>query len=131
VLIRSVRRVANAFQEPVTPDQLTAMAHRAFGRTDIAAADELAGGLYNTTYRVQPTGQPPVILRVAPRPARQSRVERALMRNEHAALPWFAPIAAMMPRTLLADWTHDILDRDYVWQTMLPGEAATQGLRSR
>jgi hypothetical protein len=67
------------------------MAHRAFGRTDIAAAAELAGGLYNTTYRVQPTGQPPVILRVAPRPARQSRVERALMRNEHAALPWFAP----------------------------------------
>lgn len=43
------------------------------------------------------------------KPGRQSRSERALMRNEHTSLPFFAPIAAMMPRTLFMDWTRKIV----------------------
>lgn len=66
------------------------------------------------------------MLRVAPEPAQQYRAERELMRNEHAALPFFAPVAHLMPRTLAADFTHDLIGRDYLWQTLLPGTPARQ-----
>jgi hypothetical protein len=88
---------------------------------EVVSAVELSGGLYNNTYRVEIGEDRPVILRVAPEPGRQSRVERALMRNEHTSLPFFAPIAAMMPRTLFVDWTREIVGRDYLVQTMLDG----------
>jgi aminoglycoside phosphotransferase (APT) family kinase protein len=126
-----VDRAADSFQRGVTPDQLTALARRAFGPdTQVRSAVELGGGLYNNTYRVALAGQPPVILRIAPEPGRQSRTERALMRNEHAALPHFAPIAALLPRTLFADFTHQLIGRDHLWQTLLPGVSAAQALAS-
>jgi aminoglycoside phosphotransferase (APT) family kinase protein len=128
---QSVERASDAFQESVTPDQISAMCHRAFGAgMEVVSAVELGGGLYNNTYRVEIGEDRPVILRVAPEPGRQSRIERALMRNEHASLPFFAPIAAMMPRTLFVDWTREILGRDYLWQTMLDGMPAPGGLRA-
>ncbi len=126
---RSIERPSDAFQESVSPEQIVAMCHRAFGTgTEVISAVEVGGGLYNNTYQVEIAGGRPVILRVAPEPGRQSRIERALMRNEHASLPFFAPIAAMMPRTLFADWTREIADRDYLWQTMLDGVPAPDGL---
>ncbi|GLZ40623.1 aminoglycoside phosphotransferase family protein [Actinokineospora sp. NBRC 105648] len=121
-------RPDGAFQEPVTAEQVTAMCVRAFGAAPVVV-EELTGGLYNNTYRVDTGAAAPVILRVAPRAGGQFRVERALMRNEHAALPHFAPIAAMMPRTLFADWTHDLIDRDYTWQTALDGVPAAEGIK--
>ncbi|KAA2253828.1 aminoglycoside phosphotransferase family protein [Solihabitans fulvus] len=127
----SIERAPGAFQEPVSAEQVAAMCERAFGGgAAVVSAVELGGGLYNNTLRVDIAGRDPVILRVAPRPDRQARIERALMRNEHASLPHFAPIAAMMPRTLFADWTHEVLGRDYVVQTMLDGVSASVGLRA-
>jgi aminoglycoside phosphotransferase (APT) family kinase protein len=122
-----VTREPGAFQESVTAEQVTAMAERAFGAdTRVVSAVELSGGSYNTTYRVE-LADGPAMLRVAPRPEVQARIERELMRNEHAALPFFAPLAAMMPRTLCADWTRDIAGRDHVWQTVLPGVTGLSG----
>jgi aminoglycoside phosphotransferase (APT) family kinase protein len=63
-------------------------------------------------------------LRVAPSPERQSRAERSLMRNEHAAAPYLAPIATLMPRTLMIDFTHQVIGRDYLFQTVLDGVTA-------
>ncbi len=124
-----VERASNAFQVSVSPDQIVAMCHRAFGAgIEVVSAVELGGGLYNNTYRVEIGEGRPVILRVAPEPGRQSRIERALMRNEHASLPFFAPIAAMMPRTLFVDWTREIVGRDYLCQTMLDGVPAPDAL---
>jgi aminoglycoside phosphotransferase (APT) family kinase protein len=115
----------------VHPDQITAMHRRAFGTdTTIVSVTELGLGSYNNTYRVHATDGRTTILRVAPEPTRQYRIERAMMRNEHAALPHFAPVAAMMPRTLFADWTHDIIGRDHIWQTVLDGVSAPDGLRT-
>jgi aminoglycoside phosphotransferase (APT) family kinase protein len=127
-----IEREPGAFQQPVTAEQLVAMCERAFGPgVDPVSAVEIGDGAYNNTYRVEFGSREPVILRVAPRPDRQFRIERELMRNEHAALPFFAPIAAMMPRTLFADWTRDIAGRDYVVQTMLPGECVSAGALAR
>lgn len=129
VEFKPIDRSASAFQQSVSPDQIVAMCRRAFGpETAVLSAVELGGGLYNNTYRVDIGETRPVILRVAPAPHKQSRIERELMRNEHASLPFFASIAAIMPRTLFVDWTREAIGRDYVWQTMLGGVSAPEGL---
>jgi aminoglycoside phosphotransferase (APT) family kinase protein len=115
-------------QESVSAGQVTLMCRRAFGTAPVAVT-ELPGGLYNSTYKVDIGQARPVVLRVAPRPELQYRIEHALMRNEHAALPYFAPIATIMPRTLFADWTHEVIGRDYLWQTMLDGVPAIEGIK--
>ena len=50
------------------------------------------------------------------------------MRNEHASTPYFAPIAELTPRTLAADFTHQLIGRDYMFQTFLSGVQATEAL---
>lgn len=123
-------RPDGAFQQPLKPDEVAAMCSRAFGAgTVVASAVELGGGMYNTVYRVTLAGQDrPVILRVAPVPDRQLRIERELMRNEHAALPFFAPVASLVPRTLAADFTRELAGRDYLFQEHLEGVPGPEGL---
>lgn len=124
-----IQRPAGAFQQSVTADQLEAMCQRAFGVDACpTAAVELGLGAYNSTYRVQLAGRRPVILRVAPEPARQFRIERALMRNEHATAPYLAGFGDLLPRTLAVDFSHRLLGRDYLFQTLLDGMPAPDGL---
>lgn len=121
-----IRRAEGAFQQPLTADEVAAVCRRGFGREPVAAV-ELGGGSFNTTCRVD-FGEGPVILRVAP--ARSYRIEREFMRHEHASLPFFAPVAALMPRTLFVDFTHDLIPRDYTFQTMLGGVSGPDGFRA-
>jgi aminoglycoside phosphotransferase (APT) family kinase protein len=123
VRFESITRPAGAFQQPLTVEQVVAVCRRGFGREPVSAV-ELGGGSFNTTYRVD-VGDGPVILRVAP--VWSHRIERHFMRHEHASLPFFAPIAALMPRTLFVDFTHDLLPRDYTFQTMLGGVSGPEG----
>jgi len=127
VEFRPVERPPGAFQEPVGAEQIQAMCHRAFGARATSAI-ELGLGAYNSTYRVAMQGHRPVILRVAPAPDRQFRIERALMRNEHATAPYLAGLAELLPRTLAADFTHQLIGRDYLFQSLLDGVAAPDGL---
>jgi aminoglycoside phosphotransferase (APT) family kinase protein len=129
VEFRIVERDGDAFQQPVTLEQVLAMCRRAFGdRTQPVSVVEFGLGSYNNTYRVDLAAGRPVILRVAPEPSRQSRAERSLMRNEHASVPYLAPIATLMPRTLMVDFTHEVIGRDYLFQTMLDGVTAPDRL---
>jgi aminoglycoside phosphotransferase (APT) family kinase protein len=129
VEFRPIARAPGAFQQSVTAEQLRAMCRRAFGaHVGVVSAVELGNGMYNSTYRVDLGAFGLVILRVAPEPARQLRVERELMRNEHASVPYLAPIAPLMPRTLAIDFTHEVIGRDYLFQTMLDGVPAPEGL---
>ena len=124
-----IERAPDAFQLSVTADQIDAMCRRAFGPSvRVRSAVELGNGMYNNTYRVDIGEERPVILRVAPEPARQYRIERGLMRNEYASVPFLAPIAPMIPRTLAADFTHEIIGRDYLFQTMLDGVPGPEGI---
>ncbi|WP_406629355.1 phosphotransferase family protein [Amycolatopsis sp. WGS_07] len=121
-------RPSDAFQQPLTADQIELLCRRALGSTARSAA-EIGWGGYNNTYRVElPEG--PAILRVAPEPARQSRIEHQFMRNEYLAAPYFAPISPLMPRTLAADFTHQVIGRDYVLQGVLPGQPGPEVLSS-
>jgi aminoglycoside phosphotransferase (APT) family kinase protein len=44
------------------------------------------------------------------------------MRREHAMLPYFAPIAPLIPKVLLTDFTHQLIGRDYMFQSVVEGE---------
>ena len=126
---RPIERADDAFQRSVSADTIEAMCQRAFGpAVRVISATELGNGMYNNTYRVDLDEGRPVILRVAPEPARQYRIERELMRNEYASVPYLVPIAPLMPRILAADFTQEIIGRDFLFQTMLDGVPGPDGI---
>jgi aminoglycoside phosphotransferase (APT) family kinase protein len=127
---RPIERTAEAFQQPVTAAEILTMCQRAFGtQVQVVSAVELGNGMYNNVYRVTVAGQArPVVLRVAPEPARQFRSERQLIRNEYAGVPHLAVIAALMPQIVAADWTHEVIGRDWMIQTFLDGIPAPEHL---
>lgn len=116
---------SQAIESPftLTADTLMLMCQRAFG-ANVQAIDarELGGGTFNETWLVTlPERQ--VILRIAPPAAMaQNWDDKWLMRRENQVKPYFAAIAVYMPQTLLADFTHQVLPRDYLFQTLMPGE---------
>ncbi|MDK0521303.1 aminoglycoside phosphotransferase family protein [Streptomyces sp. ML-6] len=125
-----VERASDAFQQSLTAQEIAEICRRAFGTAAVpASAIELGTGMYNNVYRVSLAGRAePVILRVAPEESRQFRSERHLMRNEYAAQPWLAVIAPLMPRVLAADWSHEVIGRDWMIQTCLDGVPAPERL---
>jgi aminoglycoside phosphotransferase (APT) family kinase protein len=108
----------------LTTDQITLMCQRCFGEeVQIDSLHELRGGTFNTAYLITLTNQSKVVLRLAPSQTADIAWEDAfLMRSEHAMQPFFAPIATLMPKTLLIDFTHQLIDRDYMFQTFIEGE---------
>jgi aminoglycoside phosphotransferase (APT) family kinase protein len=124
-----IERAADAFQQPVPPSVLLAICRRALGAgVAVRQVVELGVGTYNSTYRVELADGEPVILRIAPAPALQSAGSRAAMRNEYATLPFLAPLGGLVARTVAVDFTHQLLGRDYLVQTLLPGVPASQQL---
>src|SRR5947209_4222910 len=98
-----IQRDPDAFQQPVSPVQIIAMCKRAFGEDAQAqSAQELDGGLYNTTYLIQMLDGRRVIVRISPSATRVSIHEGYLMRNEYASQPFLAPIASLLPPILAA-----------------------------
>ena len=105
-------------------EQIALLCQRGFGSSfQIESIRELGGGTLNTVYLITSDDQQKVVLRVAPRQTASTYWEEALlMRREHAMQPYFSPIAVLMPRTLTADFTHQLIDRDYMFQSFIEGE---------
>ena len=118
-----VQRDPQAFQQPVPFEHMQAMCQRAFGQgTPIDSVRELAGGQFNNTYLIELADRGPMILRVAPAPERCIFWhERFLMRRELAMQPFLAPIAPLLPTIIMTDFTHQIIERDYMFQSWMPG----------
>ncbi len=111
----------------VVEDRIEEMARRQFGSTAVVdSVRKLSGGSYNSTYEVHISAQPSSILRVAPEPEHQYRSETEMMRNEVATTPYLAPIAHLLPEILGVDWSHEIIDRDYMWQSKIAGIPAAR-----
>ncbi|TCC11572.1 phosphotransferase family protein [Kribbella soli] len=126
--LRAVECGPDAFQRGLTATQIEAICWRAFG-SDVVRAVELGLGGYNSVYRVEVAGRDDaVILRAAPQEEAQFGSELHLMRNEYASVPWLAAIAPLMPQVLAVDWCHEIVDRDWMIQTCLPGVPAPEHL---
>ncbi len=119
-----IERTTNAFQQPIALDAIVAMCKRAFGsRIRIESVRELGGGGFNSVYLITLHKNKRVVLRVAPKQGTHiSSHEQMLMHNEQCMQPYFAPVAHLMPRTLMVDFTRQIIDRDYLFQTFMEGE---------
>jgi hypothetical protein len=117
-------------RQSLSTAQIDAVCRRAFGSdARVSSAVELGMGSYNNTYKVTVASQDrPVILRAAPDQERQFASERHFMRIEYATLPWLTVIAPLLPRVIAVDWTHEVIDRDWMIQTVLPGVPAPDGL---
>jgi aminoglycoside phosphotransferase (APT) family kinase protein len=125
----AIERAPEDFQQPVAPSVLLAICRRALGDgVRVRQVVEIGIGTYNSTYRVDLADGEPVILRVAPEPSRQPPGAREAMRNEYAALPFLAPLGSLVPRTLAVDFTHQLVNRDYLVQTKLAGVPASHQL---
>ncbi|HEX2992189.1 MAG TPA: aminoglycoside phosphotransferase family protein [Anaerolineales bacterium] len=108
----------------LTHGQVALLCQRGFGSGfQIESIQELGGGTLNTAYLITSADHQKIVLRVAPwQTADTYWEETLLMRREHAMQPYFAPIAALMPRTLLIDFTHQLIERDYMFQSYIEGE---------
>ena len=104
-------------------DELEAMCRRAFSRmARIESIREHTGGTFYSTFLVKLEGRR-VILRVAPRADASLSWDKIwLMRREWSIQPYFASIAELMPRTLIADFTGQVAGQDYIFQTFIEGE---------
>jgi len=111
-------------RKSLTNDLILTLYQRGFGANiQMESIHELGGGTFNTTYHITFADQRKVILRVSPPHTTDTYWDEAfLMRREHAMQPFFAPVAALMPKTLLVDFTHQLIDRDYMFQTFIEGE---------
>lgn len=126
--LQPIERAPGAFQRGLTAAQIEAICRRALGSSPERAV-ELGLGMYNSVYRLElGGGREAVILRVAPRESEQFGSERRLMRNEYATVPWLAVIAPLMPRLVAVDWSQEVVDRDWMIQTCLPGIPAPEHL---
>ncbi|MCX6048260.1 MAG: aminoglycoside phosphotransferase family protein [Chloroflexi bacterium] len=104
--------------------QILALCQRGLGpHVAVRTVRELAGGTFNATYLVELADATKVILRVAPPVEVEPNWEDAwLMRREVAIQPYFSSIATLMPKILAVDFTHQIIARDYMFQTFIAGE---------
>jgi Ser/Thr protein kinase RdoA (MazF antagonist) len=106
------------------------MLRRALGPdAEVVGAERLPWGSYNTTLRVDLVGgRDPVVVRLAPPPRDQLGFERLWLRSEYVATPHLARLGPLVPRVLGADFTHELVDRDYLVQSLLPGVPAPDRL---
>jgi aminoglycoside phosphotransferase (APT) family kinase protein len=113
------------FRRPLTTEQLLDICSRPLGSTrDITAIREITGGTINSTYRITRAGHPDVILRVAPPETHPHlfRHEQRLLRREYYIQPFLAPIGYLLPALVAADFTHQLIDRDYLFQAAIAGD---------
>lgn len=106
-------------------EQVLAIGQRGLGPdVRLTAIRQIPGGTVNTIFRLTTADEQQFILRLAPgtRKGLWNWDETDLMRREHAIQPFFAPVAQLMPACLFVDFTHQIIDRDYMIQKVLPGE---------
>ena len=121
---RELPRQAGVLQEAVDDEVLVALCRRMLGaKTNLHASEPLAGGRFNTTYRLHFAGRPSLILRMAPpRSARLFRHEAALLRRECAIQPLLASTGTVFPRVVATDFSGTVVPRDCVLQNCLEGE---------
>jgi len=105
-------------------DQIIAILERCFGLGSHSfGVKELGGGTFNETYLIDISEQERVVLKIAPSPAPDTYWDDvALMRREYNTLPFFASIGKSTPKTVFADFTHQIVGRDYILQTFMEGD---------
>lgn len=135
VLVRIERSEGTATRRRVGPsdselDRVVQAWTATGGPSSVESVVELRGGLYNSCFGLLTGGGGRAVLRVAPAESDQRPSERHLLRNEYASVPFLRPIADLIPSTLFADFTHQVIDRDYLIQSHLDGVPALRLLNT-
>ncbi|MGC4189865.1 MAG: aminoglycoside phosphotransferase family protein [Thermomicrobiales bacterium] len=110
----------------LTPNQLAAIVRRAFGEdAALREVSPVGGGTVNEVWRIAVEGEPDAILRVAPSyeaaESGPSWLTPDGLRREQAAIALLPRLAPILPRTIRFDGSREIVDRDWVMQTIVPG----------
>lgn len=119
----AVTRDTSRFQEPLSDALIATLCRRAFGaEAKPRSARWIHSGKFNTTYRIELASRSAVILRVAP-PAHAPIFahEVLLLRREAGVQRVLEQASDRIPRNLFVDFTREHCDRDYVFQSCLPG----------
>ncbi|WP_180993379.1 phosphotransferase family protein [Microbacterium testaceum] len=90
----------------------------------IERVDRLGFSSFNRVYRLWFAHHGSLVLRIAPFDPDGFVSELQLMRNEHAAGPWFAVLGPLVPKIIACDWTHTVIDADWMLQSVASGDAA-------
>ena len=113
-------------------EQIVRICRRVFGPSvDLERVDRLGFSSFNRVYRLWFADRESLVLRIAPSEPVAFASEAHLMRNEHAAGPWFASLGPLVPKIVECDWTHTVIDADWMLQTVATGQSAagSQGLQ--
>jgi Ser/Thr protein kinase RdoA (MazF antagonist) len=82
-------------------------------------------GSINATFKILRGKEPPLYLRIAPGDADVEEgpvwMTSHGLRRESAVFGMLEPLAELLPRTVRADWSRELIDRDWVLQTQVPG----------
>jgi aminoglycoside phosphotransferase (APT) family kinase protein len=118
-----ISRDPGHFQKTLSASQIEAMCNRTYGDSPVVSAQELDSGLFNNTFLIVLEKGDQAILRIAP--DRTSRVffnEVDLLRREYMLHPYFGAVSHLIPKIVFADFSHQLIDRDYLFQSYLAGE---------
>lgn len=117
-----VKRDVSTFQVPLTRDQIDTLCEVAFAEVPVKCR-QLFTGKFNTSYRLAFNRRPAVILRVAPPVnAVLFRHELGLLQREHSVQSSLNSVSDLFPVNLVADFSHRLINRDYVFQNVIAGE---------
>ncbi len=108
----------------LSDNQIAVILERCFGLGSHSfGVKELGGGTFNETYLIDISEKERVVLKIAPPFAPDTYWDDvALMRREHTTSPFFASISPLTPKTIFVDFTHQIVGRDYIFQTFMEGD---------
>lgn len=111
------------FQKEITFFEMQTIIDRAFQKKfSIESCVEMKAGLFNSTYKVTLTGEETVVLRVAPAiSAEIYNHERYLLRREYFINTFLSSIAEYTPKIIFADFTKQLIDRDYTILNFIDG----------
>ena len=120
--------LAAAIDPPLTPAQRLALARRALAPpAQVTDAPPVGGGTVNEVWRLRIVGDgiAAAILRVAPSPriaaGGPSWMTAEGLRREQAAIALLPHLSSILPRTVCFDGSREIIDRDWVVQSLVPG----------
>ena len=117
-----VRRDTSAFQLPLEAHQINVLCEAHFSSLPIYV-QQFETGKFNTSYRLDFDHRPSVILRVAPPTnALLFQHEIGLLKREHSVQQRLNRLSEKFPVNLAADFSRKLIDRDYVFQNVVPGE---------
>lgn len=136
----AVDRRTPVLRQEVEPALLQALCREALGQpVELSCAALMGSGHFNTSYRLDLTGRPPVVLRLGPpEGARLWRHERALLQRECSVLPLLRTLGEVIPALLHLDTGRRQVPRDWavfecrpgeVWESVLPRIPATDQQR--